>query len=334
MRKLLQNIKERMQEGKDSVLVSIIASQGSTPRGAGAHMLVGTEGRIAGTIGGGAVEYRAIQLAAEFSGIGRSQVHSFSLNEKNGAELGMICGGDVTVQFLRICAQDRQMQSFVASTEQALAAGKRAWMLRNVTEGKLFLYGEEDEWNPELPEAVREQLTDKPQQLEVDGVLYYSEQLIGSQMVWIFGGGHVAQALVPILAATEFRCVVLEDREEFCDAALFPGAERVQKVQPQDWERTLQIKEEDAVCIMTRGHKNDLECQSFALRTPAGYIGVIGSRRKIAATNARLREFGFSEQEIARITTPIGLEIGAQTPAEIAVSIAAQLIQYRAASRK
>lgn len=146
-------------------------------------------------------------------------------------------------------------------------------------------------------------------------------------------GGHVAQALVPALTAVDFRCHIIEDREEFCRPGLFPGVERTHLLQPRDFERVLPIGPEDYVCIMTQGHKDDMECEAFALRTPARYIGVIGSRNKTAAVNAQLRERGFTGDDLKRVTTPIGLSIGAQTPAEIAVSIAAQLIQVRAAGK-
>lgn len=154
--------------------------------------------------------------------------------------------------------------------------------------------------------------------------------LVEAGRVFIFGGGHVAQALVPALAAVDFRCAVLEDRADFCLRELFPGAEEVRHI---DMARALEevpITSEDYVVIMTRGHRDDLLLQEQVLRTPARYIGVIGSRRKKAALFAQLRERGFTDADLERITTPIGLSIGAETPAEIAVSIAAQLIQVRA----
>ena len=152
--------------------------------------------------------------------------------------------------------------------------------------------------------------------------------------MYIFGGGHVAQALVPVLASVDFRCVVIEDREEFCKKSLFPKAEKVLLLGEEEWKNALEVSENDYVCIMTRGHQNDLACQAFAIRTQANYIGVIGSRRKVAAVNAKLCAMGFDDDQIARIITPIGLEIGAVTPAEIAVSIAAQMIAHRASRRK
>lgn len=154
--------------------------------------------------------------------------------------------------------------------------------------------------------------------------------LVEAGRVFIFGGGHVAQALVPALAAVDFRCVVLEDREDFCRPELFPGVEETRLIQNDDPAAYQDITAEDCVAVMTRGHKDDLTVQAHVLKTPAKYIGVIGSRKKTAAVFAGLKEMGYADADLARITTPIGLDIKSETPAEIAVSIAAQLIQERA----
>ena len=170
----------------------------------------------------------------------------------------------------------------------------------------------------------------KPCQLTDGGRTYYCEPLFRAGRVYVFGGGHVSQALVPALTAVDFRCVVLEDRPEFCRPELFPGVEETRLVDNARLADFVTVDERDYVVVMTRGHKDDQAVQAQMLRTPAHYIGVIGSRRKTAGVFARLREEGFTDADLARITTPIGLDIKAETPAEIAVSIAAQLIQVRA----
>lgn len=152
--------------------------------------------------------------------------------------------------------------------------------------------------------------------------------------VYIFGGGHVSRKLVPALAAVEFRCVVLENRAEFALPALFPEAEEVRCI---DYARAAQeaaLTADDYVVIMTRGHQDDLLIQAQVMRTPVRYIGVIGSRQKTAALTAALREMGFTDADLARVHAPIGLPIRSETPAEIAVSITAQLILVRAGGEK
>ena len=148
--------------------------------------------------------------------------------------------------------------------------------------------------------------------------------------VYIFGGGHVAQALVPVLTAVDFRCVVLEDRREFCRPELFPGAEETRLIQNDDPAAYEGITAEDYVAIMTRGHKDDLLVQSQVMKSPVRYIGVIGSKRKTAALTEKLLNMGFAPEDFRRVCAPIGLPIRSETPAEIAVSIAAQLILDRA----
>ncbi|MCM1148741.1 MAG: XdhC/CoxI family protein [Butyricicoccus sp.] len=148
--------------------------------------------------------------------------------------------------------------------------------------------------------------------------------------VYIFGGGHVSQALVPALAAVDFRCVVLEERPEFCRPELFPGAEAVLRVDYTRVSDTVELTAEDWVIIMTRGHSDDLLVQSQVMKYPVRYIGVIGSRKKTAALTAKLKETGFSDADFEKVWAPIGLPIRSETPAEIAVSITAQLILERA----
>lgn len=327
MKTLFQELNRKLQENQNTVLVSTIASAGSTPRGAGAHMLVDCDGRVCGTVGGGAIEGKCIQIAKRILNDKSHFVQRFSLNDMKDEELGMVCGGDVTIFFQHISSEKAEL---IKKTNELFDAGKKAWLLMNLSKGDFSVYSEGVVYGNSVPLELLKQLDVRPQIVEIDEKQFYAELMIRSGRVYIFGGGHVAQALVPVLSSVEFRCVVLEDREEFCNPQLFPKAEEVRLLHDHQWREQLSIGTEDYICIMTRGHKSDLECQVFALETDACYIGVIGSRRKIAATQEKLKERGYTEHDFDRITTPIGLSIGAQTPAEIAVSIAAQLIEHRA----
>ena len=148
--------------------------------------------------------------------------------------------------------------------------------------------------------------------------------------VYIFGGGHVSQALVPAIAAVGFRPVVYDDRPEFADQALFPQAEAVLCGDFAALSEQVAVTADDYVVIMTRGHQADYEVLSQTLRSGAKYLGCIGSRKKLALCRERLLAAGFTAEEYARLHAPIGLAIGAETPAEIAVSVAAELIAVRA----
>lgn len=338
MKTLFKQLEQTLEQGKDAVLVTVVASSGSTPRGAGARMLVTKEGRIYGTIGGGAVEFKSEEIAADVLKEKNSLTEHFLLRKNDVLDLGMVCGGDVTVYFHYIPAGDAATLALCKEVADCYEVGEQCFLITDITEkgaGSLSLYGmKRGLFGPEVPASVIENLKFKPSQFEADGRLYYSEILIRSGRVYIFGGGHVAQALVPALTAVNFRCVILEDREEFCRPELFPGVEETKLIDNQHIEDYIQVTPEDYICIMTRGHKDDMICEAYAMKTPACYIGVIGSRRKVASVNARLMDMGFTEKDLERITTPIGLEILAETPAEIAVSITAQLIHERAKRTK
>ena len=159
----------------------------------------------------------------------------------------------------------------------------------------------------------------------------FSEQIGTSGTVYVFGGGHVSQKLVPILASVDFRCVVLDDRPEFIDPALFPDAVETILCDFNHLDQSISVTDADYCCVMTRGHAYDTIVQAQLLATPACYIGVIGSRAKKAAVFRKLvEEYDVTEQELERITSPVGLEIKAETPAEIAISITGQMIEVRA----
>ena len=174
-------------------------------------------------------------------------------------------------------------------------------------------------------------LTRQPHQLEENGHTLYVEQIQSAGRVYVFGGGHVAQELVPVLSHVGFRCVVMDDRKEFADPALFPTAEAVILGDFQTIDRYLPIGAQDYVCVMTRGHASDTIIQAQVLPCHPCYCGVIGSASKAAGVRKALKEeYRLTDDLLDQVTTPIGLKIKAQTPAEIAVSIAAQMILHRA----
>ena len=335
MKQLFETIRQQLEQENDAVLVTVIASSGSTPRGAGARMVITDKGRIYGTIGGGAVEYKSTQIAAEALKNRESQIHNFILAPNQVADLGMICGGNVTVYFRYISNTDTDFLDFAESLLNLYDRGETSWLLTDLSEGsegKMGVYGVKSGlYGMEAPECdLRTALVSRTQHILLNGREYYAEELVHSEIVYVFGGGHVAQELVPLLAHVGFRCVVADDRPEFSSKELFPEAERVVLVDFKNIWKEITLTEDDAVCVMTRGHACDTDVQLQVLRTPVRYVGVMGSKHKTATVQRILRENGIPEERIAAIHTPIGLAIKAETPAEIAVSIAAELIQERA----
>ncbi len=333
MKKLFEIMERKLTAGEDLVLVTVIASSGATPRGAGARMLVGREGRLYGTIGGGAVEYRSETIAKRVLEEGTSHGHDFSLTKDDVQNLGMICGGACHVYFHYIGAGEEQTLLLSRTCGFLMDRGGDLWLISDMAEGgKLGIYTPADGFRDiGNVDWLIPKLTRHPEHVVENGRDLFVEQISSAGRVYIFGGGHVAQELVPVLSHVGFRCVVMDDREEFVAPELFPGAESVILGDFRRISDHFAIGGEDYVCVMTRGHAYDTVVQAQVLRCRPCYCGVIGSKFKAAGVRRTLQEdYGLCDEELDLVTTPIGLDIRGETPAEIAISIAAQMILHRA----
>lgn len=315
MLKLFENLCRALEAGENGMLVATVEAKGSSPRSAGAYMLVTARGRVYGTIGGGNLEYQATRRAQALLERTENALEAYDLSNDTAAGLGMICGGRTKVLYRCFRADCPADLEFARKALERETARQMYWMLLPLEAGK---------------PQIRQNLSGARRQFGYaeQGARYYAEQFHFDGKVYLFGGGHLSQELEPLLNHVGFSCVVLDDRAEFADPALFPGAQAVRRV---DFAALREpVTAEDYIVIATRGHLADTDCIRFALRTQAKYIGVVGSRKKVKFVRETMLAEGFEEDDLNRLTTPIGLPIGSETPAEIAVSIAAQLIQVRA----
>lgn len=311
MLKLYENLRNTLSSGKNCMLVATVEAKGSSPRSAGAYMLADHTGRIHGTIGGGELEYRATFQAQELLAGKQDALIEYDLSNETAAGLGMICGGRTKVLYHLFQPEDI---SFAERALELARSRKPYHLLLPLNGGKALLETGLD--------APKRQFGYLHQDTE-----YYLEQFNFDGRVYLLGGGHLSQELVPLLSHLGFCCIVGDDRAEFTRPALFPGADAVHLVDFMNLQ--LPVGPEDYLVIATRGHLADIDCIRFALKTGAKYIGVVGSRRKVRFIREKMLSEGFRDSDLSRLTTPIGLPIGSETPAEIAVSIAAQLIQVR-----
>jgi len=344
MQTLFHNIAQAHRRGESLVLCTVIERFGSAPRGSGAMMAVFSDGTTAGTIGGGAVEYETIRCAISALSDGIARSKTFLLTPNDAADIGMICGGSVTVRISPFLGTDAAFSRMLDTLLPQLGMRTDSHLL-------LLMGSDSDRFSllmdgaplpmmdgAPLPNDVR-----LPDVLPPHPALYKDDPqstaafllpLTFAQTVYVFGGGHVAAELVPLLTRVDFSVIVYEDRAEFCNAARFPTAHGTILGSFSEVSSHVSVTDRDFLVIMTRGHQADYEVLRQALRTPARYIGVIGSRKKVAATRERLLTDGFTQSDLSRIHSPIGLPILAETPAEIAVSIAAELIAERGKIRK
>ena len=335
MKKLMSSISQWLSGGEDVVLATIIASSGSTPRGAGSRMAIIRDKSFTGTIGGGALEYRVQQMALDALKEKKSGSKSFGLSPEGKENLGMVCGGDVTVYLQYISALDSQAVGLFRQGTELFAGNADSWLVTDITgneEWRMGIYTQGSLTGNLIPQVIEEKgfFSSKPVQLEIAGRMYYSEPLTRAGKVFVFGGGHISQELVPLLSHLGFSCTVFDSIPEFSSKELFPQAESLITGDFENISPHVKITDKDYVVIMTRGHSFDYVVQAQALKLKPLYIGVIGSRKKIAHITAKLLADGFSREEIDRVHTPIGIAIKADTPAEIAVSITAELIKVRA----
>lgn len=313
------------------MLVTIMSQNGSTPRGTGAQMLVGASGHIIGTIGGGAVEQLSGQMAQKLLQEKTSGRHSFLLHQNASEDIGMVCGGDVSVWFQFIDAMDPAWPAFVAQLLSMLSSQQPGWFVQKLDGSMPALLNESGELVAGWPAETLE-LGDTQACILTETC--FAMPLQTREHAVLFGGGHCTQALVPILRHIGFRVTVMDNRPEFAVPELFPEADVVLCGDYLKIDDYLKLEASDYVVIMTSGHSHDLEIQAQVLQKPLAYVGVIGSRSKKAFVNERLKELGIPEEAIHLVHTPIGIHIKAVTPEEIAVSIAGEMIYERAIRRE
>jgi xanthine dehydrogenase accessory factor len=319
-------VEQAAASGMGVVLLSVIAREGSAPRGAGANMAVTGDGKQAGTIGGGPVEYQAKLDALELMKNGGAMIRDYCLftdaNNKDEED----CCGRVKVLF-RPFAGEKDARLFRGAL-QFKAERREAYFVCGITGGvpgeTRIVLQHQAESDPALSPHL-----DGGVVLTDGTAAYFIEPLCGAPRAIVFGGGHVSQKTVPVLAGLGYRVWVVEDRAEFAARALFPEAENVLNDSFEHAPDVLGVTRRDQVIVLARGHETDYRILRKILKTDASYIGCIGSRVKVRRTRERLLADGFSEDDLKRLHSPIGLQIGAETPAEIAVSIAAEMIACR-----
>ena len=323
MKELTERMISELENGRSAVLCTVLASSGSSPRGAGARMLVLSDGSTIGTVGGGRVELLAAQDGAEILKTGQNRLRAFDLVPNQVNSIGMVCGGRVSIYYQLMTQAELPI---LYQMRKALTEDKNSWLYLKLEDGRVEDFRIVDEAGAKAePELFTARAV-----LQKGTTMRYAEPIRRAGRVLLFGGGHVGQALVPVLASVDFRVVVFDNRKELANTEHFPDAEEVIFGDYRDVFSKITIHESDYVVIMTPGHQSDFALLEQVLRHPTRYVGCIGSRHKVARAQQMLREAGIPEERIQSTHSPIGLPILAQTPAEIAISIAAEMIQCRA----
>ncbi|HMN60189.1 MAG TPA: XdhC family protein [Anaerolinea sp.] len=329
MIELLDDLAVLEERGDMFCMAVMIHSSGSTPRSAGSRMLVLRDGAIRGTVGGGKMEAQVIAAAGDVMKSGQARILDFEFSGADAASLDMICGGSARILLEPVLSHANSLWDVVHALK---FRGARGWMITEIQPAGAVAHRFADQIPASLlPDEILNAPGDASRRpfLAIENEqLVFVDPLVPPSRVIVFGAGHVSRSLAAISHIAGFNVTVIDDRIDFANRERFPDSDQVLVVDPiTAYFDQQKVTRSDMIVIVTRGHLQDQEVLD------AGYIGMIGSRRKRELIYRSMREKGVGEDQISRISSPIGLAIGAETPEEIAVSITAELIQKRAAMR-
>jgi xanthine dehydrogenase accessory factor len=345
MRDLLLELTAALDQDRDCVWCAVVETRGSTPQKAGAAMLVFADGSQRGTLGGGCVEAEVRQRALRVLGSSsQPEVLTFNLDDNYGWDDGLICGGRMSILAEPLTAHGpqadyyRRFRTLVESGQGCTEAAVIAPQPDLPPVGSRYLFDGQGQLAAQLadgpaPAVIVQHLVpvqQRPRPSVQHGVAYLP--ILPRITLLIVGGGHVGQAVAQLAATVDFDVWVLDDRERYVSAERFPVAQRrivgdigvtLQELARRD------IHPSVYTVIVTRGHSHDEEALYHLAPTSAGYVGMIGSKRKKKLIYEDLVARGISAEVLAKVHSPLGFDIGSQTVPEIAVSIVAELIACR-----
>jgi len=347
VKKVYKKLVQLLSAGENVVLATIFHSAGSAPRSAGAKMIICADGSIIGTVGGGRVEAETIELAKKVQTKRQSVIQPFDLTGSDAAGLGMICGGtgEILLDYLDAANDDNRLiyEAILTTMDKA----QKAWLMTEVTaqtvagQTRQQCLVKKDGTiigNFQGEPAFLEKMSSGPAKISIHADAHEDRSFIvepirTTGVVYLFGAGHVSQQIAKLTDMVGFITVVIDDRPAFANRERFPQSE-VMVVEHFECMPELAIDQDSYLVIVTRGHLHDQTVLEQALQTNAGYIGMIGSKKKRDNLFKSLQEKGVSSANLQRVYSPIGIDIYAETPEEIAVSIAAELIKARAEREK
>jgi xanthine dehydrogenase accessory factor len=334
----------RQEEGKVAV-ATLVNTRGTTPRKEGAKMVVGEGGRILGSVTiGGCVDAQVIEESADVLGKNAPRLLELNLGDEEAWEIGLTCGGTIEV-FVEPVALDRP-DAGLALLEKARAhaeTGGRAAVLTRLdapqTDGAKLLVMDsgvregtladpflDRRFAAEADVALR---AGKSQTLFLEGVRVFAEVFSPPATLLMVGAGHVSMPLATLGRTMGFRTIVIDGRPRFATRERFPDVDQLTIGIPSELVQKVPLIASTALVLVAHDYKYDVPVLRHALTTPVGYIGLLGSSRRGVAILNLLREDGIAEEALERVRVPIGLDLGAQSAPEIALSIMAEILMVQ-----
>ena len=348
MEEVFREAKTQLEKGQPVVVATVVRTKGSTPQKPGAKLLVRNDGSGVGTLGGGCVEGDIWFAAKELmKRRGSAEHRDYQLNEDLAAQDGLVCGGTMYFLIDPVYSPDKYL-SYVNEINRAYEGESSvalATLLKSATESldstgaKLFIRDDGTTEGTLGSVVLDSEAVNKSSDLMVhgnneyvisdSGAEYFVEAYTTPPQLVLCGGGHVSNAIAPMAKKLGFRVFITDDRKEFANKERFPEADILVDLKPEDAFPELPINRNTFIIIATRGHRYDNVALAAAVDTPAKYVGLLGSKRKTILIYEDLIRSGVDVERIKQIRSPVGLDIHARTPDEIAVSIIAEILMFK-----
>jgi len=304
---VLETLERWTAQGLRVATATVVAIERSAPRDPGAVLAVSELGEVAGSVTGGCVEPAVYEEARDVLAGGPPRLLTYGIADEEAFEVGLSCGGTV---HLFVGLLDPEVLRALA---EAIAAERPVALAVPVTGSKI---GEQRLVSP----------TGETGLVDVEGERVFVSPFLPPPRMYVFGAVDHAAAVARVGRFLGYRVTVCDARARFVTAERFPDVDELVVEWPDRFLARSPVDERTAIVVLTHDHKFDVPLLEVALRTPAAYVGAMGSRRTTEERAARLRDAGLTEQELARLHAPIGLPIGARTPEEVAISVAAELV--------
>ncbi|WP_405845646.1 XdhC family protein [Streptomyces sp. NBC_01518] len=341
-----------VEQGRDFAVATVVAVGGSAPRQPGAALAVDTDGTAIGSVSGGCVEGAVYDLCQQALADGETVLERFGYSDEDAFAVGLTCGGVIDILVTPVRAGDPARPVITAALSTATSGGAAA--LARIVSGPTPLRGRAIVVHPDgsydggfgaHPELDRTVAAEAGAYLDAGrtGTVEIGEQgsrcgapltvLVESSVppprMIVFGAIDFASALVRVGKFLNYHVTVCDARPVFATRTRFPDADEIVVEWPHKYLARTDVDARTVLCVLTHDAKFDVPLLHLALRLPVAYVGAMGSRRTHLDRNERLREVGVTEMELARLRSPIGLDLGARTPEETALSIAAEIVANR-----
>ncbi len=339
MRDILPDLDRWRADGKQIALATVIQTWGSSPRRVGAKMAIASDEQVSGSVSGGCVENAVFEAAVDVLKTNQPRLLHFGVADETAWEVGLACGGSIDIfvkpldmnffQILRAAWWGESQSVHITVIRGAADVLGHEMVIHENGQIKGTLDGKWDKRILELANKVL--LQGKSQRIMVDHATEVFLELISPPPTLIaVGGVHITVALMSLAKTLGYHTVVIDPRKVWGNMERFPHVDQLIQVWPQDAFQQVKLTRSTAVTMLTHDPKLDDPALKIALASPAFYVGALGSKTTQAKRHDRLLKAGLTETQLERLHAPIGLEIGAETPEEIALAIMAEVVNaYR-----